>query len=149
MTCDRVLFPDRASNMANEFVSDQERVRFDEILETLIPQLPARVRQVMEEVPIFVEDAPDTATMQKVKVRRRAGLLGLYHGVSIDRRSLEDTPRLGDVVYLYRLGLLSVARRRNGLIDESRLREEMRRTILHEIGHYHGMGEEELEDLGY
>lgn len=135
--------------MPSEFVSDEERVRFDEILEALIPTLPPRVRQVVEEVPIIVENAPDAATMQKVKVKRRDGLLGLYHGVSIDRRSLNDIPRLGDVVYLYRLGLLSVARRRNGLIDESRLREEMRRTILHEIGHYHGMDEEELEDLGY
>ena len=78
-----------------------------------------------------------------------AGLLGLYHGVSIDRRSLNDAPRLGDVVYLYRLGLLSVARRRDGVLHEPRLCEEIRKTILHEIGHYHGMDEEELEDLGY
>jgi predicted Zn-dependent protease with MMP-like domain len=135
--------------MRNEFVSEEERNRFDEILENLIPQLPARVRQVMEEVPIVVEDAPDEATMRKMKIKRPAGLLGLYHGVSIDRRSLNDAPRLGDVVYLYRLGLLSVARRRDGVIHEPRLREEIRTTILHEIGHYHGMDEEELEDLGY
>jgi predicted Zn-dependent protease with MMP-like domain len=135
--------------MRNEFVSEEERNRFDEILEALIPSLPPRVRQVMEEVPIVVEDAPDEATMRKMKIKHPAGLLGLYHGVSIDRRSLNDAPRLGDVVYLYRLGLLSVARRRDGILHEIRLREEIRKTILHEIGHYHGMDEEELEDLGY
>jgi predicted Zn-dependent protease with MMP-like domain len=135
--------------MRNESVTDANRERFDAILEALIPTLPPRVRQVMEEVPIVVEDAPDAKTMRQMRIRHPAGLLGLYHGVSIDRRGLEDPPRLGDVVYLYRLGLISASRHRCGAFDEAQLREEIRKTILHEIGHYHGMDEEELEDLGY
>jgi predicted Zn-dependent protease with MMP-like domain len=135
--------------MRKELVTDEEREWFDSILEALIPTLPPRVRQVMEEVPVVVEDAPDAATLKKMRIRHPAGLLGLYHGVSIDRRSLNDAPRLGDVVYLYRLGLLSVARRRDGVILEARLREEVRKTLLHEIGHHHGMDEDELEELGY
>lgn len=135
--------------MRNEFVSEEDRERFDSILEALIPALPPRVREVMGEVPIVVEDAPDAETMRKMRIKRPWGLLGLYHGVSIDRRSITDAPRLGDVVYLYRLGLMSVARRRDGVIHEGRLREEIRKTILHEIGHYHGMDEDELEELGY
>lgn len=135
--------------MRNEIVSDEERERFDAVLEALIPELPPRVREVMEEVPIVVEDMPDAKTMKKMRIKRPSGLLGLYHGVSIDRRSVLDGPRLGDVVYLYRLGLLSVARRRDGVFHEGRLREEIRKTILHEIGHHHGMDEDELEELGY
>lgn len=135
--------------MRKEPVTDEEREWFDSILESLIPTLPPRVRQVMEEVPVVVEDIPDAATLKKMRIRHPAGLLGLYHGVSIDRRSLNDAPRLGDVVYLYRLGLLSVARRRDGVILEARLREEIRKTLLHEIGHHHGMDEDELEELGY
>lgn len=135
--------------MRKEPVTDEEREWFDSILESLIPTLPPRVRQVMEEVPVVVEDVPDAATLKKMRIRHPAGLLGLYHGVSIDRRSLNDAPRLGDVVYLYRLGLLSVARRRDGVILEARLREEIRKTLLHEIGHHHGMDEDELEELGY
>lgn len=135
--------------MRKELVTDEEREWFDSILEALIPTLPPRVRQVMEEVPVVVEDVPDAATLKKMRIRHPAGLLGLYHGVSIDRRSLNDAPRLGDVVYLYRLGLLSVSRRRDGVILEPRLREEIRRTLLHEIGHHHGMDEDELEELGY
>jgi predicted Zn-dependent protease with MMP-like domain len=135
--------------MRKELVTDEERDWFDSILEALIPTLPPRVRQVMEEVPVIVEDVPDAATLKKMRIRHPAGLLGLYHGVSIDRRSLTDAPRLGDVVYLYRLGLLSVARRRDGVILEARLREEIRKTLLHEIGHHHGMDEDELEELGY
>lgn len=135
--------------MRNELVTDDEREWFDSILEALIPTLPPRVRQVMEEVPVVVEDVPDAATLKKMRIKHPAGLLGLYHGVSIDRRSLTDAPRLGDVVYLYRLGLLSVARRRDGVVLEARLREEIRKTLLHEIGHHHGMDEDELEELGY
>src|SRR5262245_20784657 len=114
-------FPAMASSMRNEVVTDEERERFDSILEALIPTLPLRVRQVIDIVPLIVEDMPDAVTLKKMRIRRPSGLLGLYHGVSIDRRNFEDPPRLGDVIYLYRLGLLSVARLRSGDLDFSRL----------------------------
>jgi predicted Zn-dependent protease with MMP-like domain len=135
--------------MRNEVVTDEERDRFDSVLEALIPRLPLRVRRVMEEVPVIVEDMPDAATLKKMRIRHPSGLLGLYHGVSIDRRNFEDPPRLGDVIYLYRLGLLTVARLRNGALDVERLDVEIRKTILHEIGHHHGLDEDDLEELGY
>lgn len=137
--------------MRNIDVTQEERDRFDAILESLLPLLPPRIQEVIEEVPIIVEDVPDARTLRSMRIKRPWDLLGLYHGVSIDRRSLDDAPRPGDVIYLYRLGLLMVAGRscRTPAERDERLREEIRKTILHEIGHYHGMDEEELEDLGY
>lgn len=137
--------------MPSRGVTDEERERFDAILEELLPELPPRVQEVMEEVPLIVEDQPDARMMREMRLRRASELLGLYHGVSIDERSILDGPHLGDVIYLFRLGLLREARRgaHNEAERDARLREEIRKTILHEIGHYHGMDEEELEDLGY
>jgi predicted Zn-dependent protease with MMP-like domain len=135
--------------MRNELVSENDRIRFDELLEELIPTLPPRVKEVMEEVPIIVEDEPNERTMKEMRLKHPANLLGLYRGNPIDRRSVQMGYRLGDRIYLFRLGLLTKSRSREGTVSRSRLREEIRKTILHEIGHYHGMDEAELEDLGY
>jgi predicted Zn-dependent protease with MMP-like domain len=54
-----------------------------------------------------------------------------------------------DVVTIYREGILSAAADDNGRIGKSRLREQIRITILHELGHHHGLTEGELRRLGY
>jgi predicted Zn-dependent protease with MMP-like domain len=56
---------------------------------------------------------------------------------------------LPDVVTIYREGIMSAAADRHGRINTKRLREEIRITILHELGHYHGLTEEQLAELGY
>jgi predicted Zn-dependent protease with MMP-like domain len=134
--------------MRNELVTDEEREWFDSILEALIPTLPPRISQVMEEVPVIVEDVPGEEADLLPK-RDKSTLMGLYVGQHLLRRLAYAPPLFGDKVYLYRGCLLSVARRRNGVVDENHLREEIRKTLLHEIGHHHGMDEDELEELGY
>jgi len=54
-----------------------------------------------------------------------------------------------DTVTIYREGILSAAADRHGRISTKRLREQIRITILHEIGHHHGLTEEDLRKLGY
>ena len=50
---------------------------------------------------------------------------------------------------LYRLGILLRSRGRAGGIDPEKLRENVRRTLLHEVGHLHGMDEDDLAEYGY
>lgn len=122
---------------------------FDAQLEAVLPRLPGRVRQILEEVPLYVEDFPSREVMGELALDHRSELCGLYTGVPLTQRSVEDWGVLSDAIHLYREGLLALASDRRGEIDEEELRRQIGLTILHELGHLHGMSEEELEGLGY
>lgn len=125
------------------------RAKFDEQLELLLPELPPQVRDFMERVPLVVEDYPSQAVLRKMRVRHPSHLCGLYTGIPLNKRSVEQSGVPSDVIHIYRLGILGASRRRGRVIDDARLREEIRKTILHEYGHHVGLTERELYELGY
>lgn len=122
---------------------------FDEQLELVLPELPARVRAILDEVPLVVEDYPSREVMRKMGVRHRADLCGLYTGIPLTQRRVEQSGVPSDVVNLYREGILDMSCDDEGEVDEAELRKQIRITILHEIGHHHGLDEDELRELGY
>jgi predicted Zn-dependent protease with MMP-like domain len=87
--------------------------------------------------------------MQKMKIRHPAHLYGLYTGIPLVKRSVGNWGVPSDVVNIYRLGIFSKSRARDGGFDEAELRNQIRRTILHEYGHHVGLTERDLRDLGY
>jgi len=137
--------------MANEprELKDEIRQFFDEHVELVVAELPQEVKDFMERVPLFVEDFPSAQVMRKMRIRHPANLLGLYTGVPLIQRSVEQTRMMSDVIHIYRLGILSASRSRGGSIDEAELRRQIRKTILHEYGHHVGLNERDLRELGY
>lgn len=125
------------------------RQLFDEQVEAVLAELPQDVHNLIKEVPLVVEDHPSQEVMRRMHIRHPAHLFGLYTGIPLIKRSVEQWGVLSDTVYIYRLGILSKSRSRNGEIDARKLHEEIRRTILHEYGHHVGLTERELRDLGY
>jgi predicted Zn-dependent protease with MMP-like domain len=100
-------------------------------------------------VPLVVEDYPSREVMRRMKVRHPSHLCGLYTGIPLIKRSVNDWGVPSDVIHIYRLGILSQARTRDGGVDEAELREQIRKTILHEYGHHVGLTERDLRGLGY
>ncbi|MEX0613091.1 MAG: metallopeptidase family protein [Pirellulales bacterium] len=125
------------------------RKLFDEQLERVLPELPQQVRDFMNEVPLVVEDYPSREVMRRMRVRHRSHLCGLYTGIPLIKRSVDHWGVPSDVIHIYRLGILSQSRNRDGRIDEAELRTQIRRTILHEYGHHVGLSERDLRGLGY
>ena len=130
-------------------VTDRERRLFDRYAEEILASLPEALQQRLEEVFVNIDDAPPRRDLRKLRVRRPDHLRGLYHGVPLTRRGVHDTGRLPDTITLYRLGILESVRGANGRIDEPALREQIRITLLHEIGHLFGMDEDDLAGYGY
>ena len=124
------------------------RQLFDEQLELVMAELPPEVKKLMDDVPMVVDDYPSPELMRRARVRHRGHLLGLYTGIPLIHRSVEHFGVPSDVIHIFRLGILGQSRRR-GEIDMDRLREQIRKTILHEYGHHHGLTERDLHDLGY
>lgn len=127
----------------------QLRKHFDKQLQQVLPQLPQRVQQLLHEVPLYVEDHPSRQLMRKLRVRRRDSLCGLYTGIPLTQRSVDQDAVLSDVIHIFREGILAMAADEYGQLDQEELRRQIRITILHELGHHHGLSEEELASLGY
>jgi predicted Zn-dependent protease with MMP-like domain len=130
-------------------VKPEIRELFDEQLELVLPELPEQVQAFMDHVPLVVEDYPSREVMRQMRIRRPADLCGLYTGIPLIKRSVDHSGTPSDVIHIYRLGILSMARSRAGKFDEAELRNQIRRTILHEYGHHVGLSERELRALGY
>lgn len=130
-------------------LNPQQRRRFDEHLEWVLERLPPIIHELIERVPLHVEDYPSQDVMERTGVEYIDDLCGLYTGIPIGQKSVWHSGTLPDVVTIYREGILSAAADRRGRISTESLRKQIRITILHELAHHHGMTEEDLRKLGY
>ncbi|MCY4415728.1 MAG: metallopeptidase family protein [Chloroflexi bacterium] len=108
-------------------------------------RLPSSAQTALDDgnIDIVVEDWPGPEAEGAFDPDHGDGtLLGLYVGVPlIDRYGGE--PILPDCIYIYRRPILEVCDSYDTVVEEIRI------TLLHEIGHYLGLGEQDLERLGY
>ncbi len=113
---------------------------FTSLARKALETLPAKFRQLMENVSIVVEDYPSREDAREAGVPR-GELLGLFAGVAHAGHGLFfDLPSsLPDRIILYQKNIEAVCSSEDDLVDEIRV------TLLHEVGHYFGLSEEELE----
>jgi predicted Zn-dependent protease with MMP-like domain len=122
---------------------------FDKQLERVLAEMPPLVHQLLEQVPLYIEDYPSDEVIKEMGLQYRDDLCGLYTGIPINERSISQSGQMPDVVMIYREGIWSLAADDHGHVTPKQLRHDIRITILHELAHHHGLSEEELEDLGY
>jgi predicted Zn-dependent protease with MMP-like domain len=125
------------------------RRRFDAQVDRVLAELPPMVHDLLERVPLHVEDHPSEEVMDDRGVEYLDELCGLYTGIPLGQRSILHSGMLPDVVTIYREGILTAASDDEGRIRAAELRRQIRITILHELGHHHGLSEEDLQALGY
>lgn len=110
----------------------------------VIERLPRQFREQLRNVEFVVEKRPSKELLRAEGLDpRRDTLYGIYQGVPLPDRSHLDPPLLPDKITIFAEPLLE------DFADIEELYEEIRLTVLHEIAHYFGMDEEEIEDLGY
>lgn len=110
----------------------------------MLDRLPRRFREQLRNVEFVVEERPSKELLRSEGLDPRSDTLyGIYQGTPLPDRSSVDPPLLPDTITIFAEPLLE------DFPDPDQLREEIRITVLHEIAHYFGMDEEEVEDLGY
>ncbi|HWP58387.1 MAG TPA: metallopeptidase family protein [Candidatus Acidoferrales bacterium] len=109
-----------------------------------LAELPEEFRARLENVEIVIEKRPRRRDLLAMGLDPdRDTLYGLYQGVPLPERSVLYPPLLPDKITLFAEPLL------RDFPEPSRLRKQIRRTIVHEVAHFFGMTDEEIEDLGY
>jgi len=117
--------------------------RFTELVGQAVESLPAPFREFLEEVPIEIRDRPTPSQLRSLKLKKNDVLLGLYVGRPRTERSVLDSASVPDVIFIFQEHVELVSD------SEEQLVQEVRTTVLHEIGHHFGMSEDDLEKLGY
>jgi predicted Zn-dependent protease with MMP-like domain len=117
-----------------------QRKEFTRIVEEVLDSLPREFRKRIRNVAVLVEDLPPDQLSRQTKRSRRL-LLGLFHGVPTTKKSVFDLPTGPDYVVLYQKNIEAVCS------SEAEVREQIRRTVIHELGHYFGMDENQLKDV--
>ena len=91
---------------------------------------------------IQVTDFPDAETMTELGAESEFELLGLYRGVSLDKRSVLDAPTDIDIIFLYRRPILNY-----WCETGDSLSAIVRNVFVHEIGHHFGLSDDDMESI--
>jgi predicted Zn-dependent protease with MMP-like domain len=112
---------------------------FDRLVQEALTDLPARYAKLAEEVSVVVEDEPPAEVLEDLELDSEDDLLGLYQGVSLADQSFfqsggQQPPRIA----LYRGPILRLCR------TAEEIRQEIRDTVVHELGHHVGLDDDEM-----
>ena len=116
---------------------------FEAVIEQAIESIPPGFNKYLEEIVVDVEDMPDEATCRQVGIRDPRTLLGLYRGTPLNQRHVEAPYRYPERIVIYKLNIERMCRSKQKMVAQ------IRKTVLHEIGHHFGLSERHLRELGY
>lgn len=105
-------------------------------------RLPAAFRRLCKDLVIRVEDFPTEEVLRELRLESPFDLLGLYHGVSLDKKSVMDLPRTPDMVFLYRRPILDCWAE-----GEETLGHLVTHVLVHEIGHHFGLSDADMHAI--
>lgn len=112
---------------------------FEKIVEETIESLPERIREKIDNVVFIIQDYPDEKEL-RITRSQKYNLLGLYVGIPLTKRgtSYGMYPATPDRIFIFKTNIERICR------TEKELRKKIREVVLHEIGHYLGMSEDEV-----
>ena len=117
------------------------RRQFLKLVDEALESIPPRFREAMQNIAIVVEDEPTPEQLEEVGIEEPDTLLGLYEGTPLTERQWADGNRLPDKITLFQ----------GPIEDTSETEDEVvvaiGETLIHEVGHYFGLSEEEIEAI--
>ncbi len=115
-------------------MDDLNAEQFEKLVIDELDLLPDEMLDGLDNVIFVTENRPEDGSLD---------LLGLYDGVALTQRGNYGFGELPDRIILFREPLLSIA------VDMDDLKEQVHITLVHEIAHFYGIGDEELHRLGW
>jgi predicted Zn-dependent protease with MMP-like domain len=123
-------------------VSAPDLAAFEELAQAAWARLPETFRAPAGDLLIRVDDFATDEVLDALGIDDAFDLLGLYHGVSLDKKSLLDVPQQPDMVFLYRRPLLD-----EWANSDVTLGEVVTHVLVHEVGHHFGFSDADMERI--
>jgi predicted Zn-dependent protease with MMP-like domain len=119
------------------------KTRFAELVDLALEDVPESFREYLEEVRIEIADTPTAKQAASVGLKSNGLLMGLYQGRPLTARSVMDSAVFPDAIWIFQDSIERIS------ASEEQLMDQVRKTVLHEIGHHFGLSETDLTELGY
>jgi len=117
------------------------REEFERLAAEALDDLPVEFAEKMSNIEVAIDDWPTRAQMRRAGVGPEGLLLGLYEGVPLTRRDRGYHLVLPDKITIFQRPIEAVC------CTNEEIRSLVRKTVMHEIAHHFGIGEERLREL--
>ena len=118
-----------------------DRKQFEGLVAEALASIPRRFKRAMQNIAIVVEDEPSAELLEEMEIEPPDTLLGLYQGTPLTERGWGHGNALPDRVLIFQ------GPHERDADDEDDLVVAIGETLIHEIGHYFGMSEEQIEEI--
>jgi predicted Zn-dependent protease with MMP-like domain len=117
------------------------RAEFERLVAEAVALIPKRFRREIKNLVLVVEDAPSLELLDEMEIEPPDTLYGLYQGTPLTERGWVHGNQLPDRITLYKEPIEADCE------DEDEVRAVIGETLIHEVGHYFGMSEEQIEEI--
>ena len=117
------------------------RSAFERHVADALAGIPRRFRDAMQNISIVVEDEPDPSLLEEMEIEPPDTLFGVYQGTPLTERPWASGNALPDRIVLFQ------GPHEREAEDDEDLIGSIAETLIHEIGHYFGLSEEEIEEI--
>jgi predicted Zn-dependent protease with MMP-like domain len=117
------------------------RAAFEQLVAEAVTLIPARFRREMKNLALVVEEEPSAELLEEMEIEPPDSLYGLYQGTPLPERTWSFGNTLPDRITLFQRPI------EEDCEDEDEIRVVIGETLIHEVGHYFGLSEEEIEAI--
>ncbi|MGH9346560.1 MAG: metallopeptidase family protein [Vicinamibacterales bacterium] len=119
------------------------RRKFERLVAEAVTLIPRRFRREMKNLSLVVEDEPGADLLADMEIEPPDSLYGLYQGTPLPERTWGFGNQLPDRITIYQRPIEEDCEEE----DEDEVRAVIGETLIHEVGHYFGLSEEEIEEI--
>jgi predicted Zn-dependent protease with MMP-like domain len=116
---------------------------FQEIVEKSIEKIPEHFKNKLENIAFLVEDYPSQNDLDRLGIRNKNSLLGLYSGVPYTYRNTNYSGSMPDRIIIFRKNIEYISE------SYEELASKVYEVIVHEVAHYFGMDDREIRAAGF
>ena len=117
------------------------RAEFERLVAEAVNLIPRRFRREMKNLALVVEDEPSANLLDEMEIEPPDSLYGLYQGTPLPERTWGFGNNLPDRITIFQRPI------EEDCDDEDEMRKMIGETLIHEVGHYFGMSEEQIEEI--
>jgi len=117
------------------------RQRFERLVQEAVTLIPKRFRREITNLALVVETAPGPELLDEMEIEPPDTLYGLYQGTPLTERTWDYGNTLPDRIIIFQQPI------EEDCEGENEIRAMIGETLIHEVGHYFGLSEEEIEDI--
>jgi len=115
--------------------------KFEQYVEEALSKIPKKFKKLIQNIAVIVEEAPSREIYKQTGTSQFSAILGYYHGVPYKHRGPFYGNIPPDVIVIYKKPIEEICH------SEEEIREKVKEVVKHEIAHYFGFDDDELDEI--